>query len=360
MMYIVLVIIVVIILVIILMPGYTQRIKKLGNVQGQKSLTELKKIRIGDSLQWVMIRSENIDNPILLFIHGGPGTSQLTQMKNNTQPIEKYFTVVNWDQRGAGKSYSAIRDKSRMNIDQFVSDINELSEYLAKRFNRNKIILVGHSWGSVISMLAVSQRPELYSAYIGIGQMSNVMESEKISYEWTLQQAKLSNDVNAIKKLIDMGIPPYQGAWRKKFMAQRQILGKYGGEYYGSKIGAFGSVIKNLVLSTEYTFVDRINFFRGIFESVELLFPELMKVNLFEQAVELKVPVWFMLGRHDCEVPSVLSAKYFDFLKAPYKKLFWFENSSHLPNTEERELFNQLLVDEILPTIKISESKSLG
>lgn len=342
------------------MPGYTQRIKKLGNVQGQKSLTELKKIRIGDSLQWVMIRSENIDNPILLFIHGGPGTSQLTQMKNNTQPIEKYFTVVNWDQRGAGKSYSAIRDKSRMNIDQFVSDINELSEYLAKRFNRNKIILVGHSWGSVISMLAVSQRPELYSAYIGIGQMSNVMESEKISYEWTLQQAKLSNDVNAIKKLIDMGIPPYQGAWRKKFMAQRQILGKYGGEYYGSKIGAFGSVIKNLVLSTEYTFVDRINFFRGIFESVELLFPELMKVNLFEQAVELKVPVWFMLGRHDCEVPSVLSAKYFDFLKAPYKKLFWFENSSHLPNTEERELFNQLLVDEILPTIKISESKSLG
>ena len=186
------------------------------------------------------------------------------------------------------------------------------------------------------------------------------MESEKISYEWTLQQAKLSNDVTAIKKLVNMGIPPYQGAWRKKFMTQRQILGKYDGEYYGSKIGAFGSVIKNLVLSTEYTFIDRINFFRGIFDSVELLFLELMTVNLFKQVKELNVPVWFILGRHDYEVPSVLSAQYFDYLKAPYKKLYWFENSSHLPNTEECELFNQILVDKILPTIKLSEGKSLG
>ena len=95
MMYIVLVIIIVIILVVLLMPGYTQKIKKAGDAQGQKSIAELKKIKIGDSFQWIMIRSENIDNPILLFVHGGPGTSQLTQMKNNTKPIEKYFTVVN-------------------------------------------------------------------------------------------------------------------------------------------------------------------------------------------------------------------------------------------------------------------------
>ena len=104
-----------------------------------------------------MIRSENIDNPILLFVHGGPGTSQLTMIRKNTQSIGKNFTIVNWDQRGAGKSYSAILDKSRMHIDQFVSDINELTEYLTKRFNKNKIVLAGHSWGSVISMLAVSK-----------------------------------------------------------------------------------------------------------------------------------------------------------------------------------------------------------
>ena len=143
-------------------------------------------------------------------------------------------------------------------------------------------------------------------------------------------------------------------------MTQRRILGRYGGEYYGSKVGAFGVVIRNLVFSTEYTLVDRINYFRGIFESVELLFPELLKVNLFVQVPELKVPVWFMLGRHDYEMPSVLSEQYFNILKAPAKTLCWFENSAHLPNTEERELFNQVLVEKILPTIELSESKNQG
>ena len=333
---------------------------KIQEIPEQKSLAELQKVTIGNSEQWVLIRSENIDNPILLFVHGGPGTSQLTLMKNNTQPIEKYFTVVNWDQRGAGKSYAAIRDKSRMTIDQFVSDINELAEYLAKRFNQTKIILVGHSWGSAIGIIAVSKRPELYSAYVGIGQVSNMAEGERISYEWTLQQATTANDGKAVKQLTEMGCPPYTGAWRKKFMTQRRILGRYGGEYYGSKVGAFGVVIRNLVFSTEYTLVDRINYFRGILESVELLFPELLKVNLFVQVPELKVPVWFMLGRHDYEMPSVLSEQYFDNLKAPAKTLCWFENSSHLPNTEERELFNQALVEKILPTIERSESKNQG
>lgn len=139
------------------LTGYTPSIKNVVADQQQKCIAELKKIPIGNSFRWIMIRSENIDNPILLFVHGGPGTSQLTMIRKNTQSIGKNFTIVNWDQRGAGKSYSAILDKSRMHIDQFVSDINELTEYLTKRFNKNKIVLAGHSWGSVISMLAVSK-----------------------------------------------------------------------------------------------------------------------------------------------------------------------------------------------------------
>jgi pimeloyl-ACP methyl ester carboxylesterase len=350
-MYILLIIILLVILIILIRPGYTPSIKK---GDGKKSIAELSKVNLGNSEQWVLIRSENIDNPILLLVHGGPGTSQLTLMRRNTKSLEKHFTVVNWDQRGAGKSYKAIADKSRMNIEQFVSDIHELTEYLTKRFDKKKIILAGHSWGSVIGILAAAKRPELFSAYIGIGQMSNAAESEKISYDWTLRQAALVNDEKAVKKLREIGAPPYTGEWRKKFMTERQLLGKFGGEYYGSKIGAFGVVIKNLLFSTEYTFMDRINFFKGIFESVELVFPELLKVDLFTQVPELKVPVWFMLGRHDYEVPSVLAAKYFDVLKAPNKTLVWFENSSHMPNTEEEKLFNQILIEKILPTIGIA------
>jgi pimeloyl-ACP methyl ester carboxylesterase len=337
------------VLLALFLPGYTPRIRKDGTAG--KSLAELRAVTIGGAEQWLLIRSENTANPVLLFVHGGPGTSQLTLMRRNTEPLEKYFTVVNWDQRGAGKSYEAIRDSSKMHIGQFVSDIHELTGYLKARFHKDQIVLVGHSWGSVIGLLAIAQRPELYSTYIGIGQMSDMAQSERISYDWTLQQARAANDRKAVEKLTEIGPPPYAGDWRSKFMAQRRLLGKFGGEFYGSKTGAFGVVIQNLIWSTEYTLSDRANFFRGIFGSVRLLFPELLRVNLFQQVPEVSVPVWFMLGRHDYEVPSILSAQYFDALKAPQKTLCWFEKSAHLPNTEARDLFNQIMIQKVLPTI---------
>jgi pimeloyl-ACP methyl ester carboxylesterase len=339
-------------LVIILfyLPGYTPKIKTANAISIQKSISSLEKITINNSIQWILIRSQNIDNPILLYVHGGPGTSQLTLNKNNTIPLEKYFTIVNWDQRGAGKSYHAIKDTGRMNINQFVSDIIELTLYLENRFGKNKITLVGHSWGTVISTLAASKRPDLFNAYIGIGQMSNMLESEKISYQWTLQQSESAGDSASVKKLTQSGPPPYTGNWKSKFMSERRILGMYGGEYYGSNKGAFVPVLNSLIFSTEYTLPDRINFFRGILGSSDLIFPELMKVNLFNQAPHLDVPVWFMLGRHDYEVPSILSEQYFNFLNAPAKNIIWFENSSHMPNTEERDLFNKIMVEKVLPT----------
>ncbi len=334
-----------------IIPGFTPPIRK----RGVSSIAELRKVKIGATEQWLMIRGEDLTKPVILFVHGGPGTSQLTIMRRNTRDLEKGFVVVNWDQRGAGKSYSAISDLTRMHLRQFVSDIHEVSLYLIERFKRPKIILVGHSWGSAISVLAVAERPELYSAYIGIGQVSNMRQSEAISYEWTLQQAIKAKDHSAVAKLNRIGHPPYEGDWQKKFMAQRQLLGKYGGEYWGSRTGAFGPVLYNWFFSTEYTLMDRINFFRGIFGSVRLLFPELLRVDLFEHAPELKVPVWFAEGRHDYEVPSVLSAQYFEALKAPRKKLIWFENSAHLPNTEERDKFNLMLLEDVLPSLPQSE-----
>jgi pimeloyl-ACP methyl ester carboxylesterase len=337
---------------LLLSPGHTPKIKRAGRSHGRVGVAELAKVVIGDSEQWVMIRSENVDNPILLFVHGGPGTSQLTLMRNNTQPIERHFTVVNWDQRGAGKSYDAASDRSRMHMDQFVSDLIELTRYLEQRFDKKKITLVGHSWGSAIGLLAASNRPDLFNASVGIGQVSNMAESERISSDWTLRQAEAANDRDSMAKLKEIGPPSYTGEWRSKSMTQRRILGAYGGEYHGSNGGAFGVVIKNLVFSTEHTLIDRINFFRGSFDSVDLLLPELLDVDFFAQVPQLYVPVWFMLGRHDYEVPSVLSEQYFDALKAPAKTLFWFENSAHLPNTEERELFNRTLVESVLPAVR--------
>jgi pimeloyl-ACP methyl ester carboxylesterase len=320
--------------------------------QYPNSLAVLEEVPVNDTRQWVLIRSEDVANPVVLFVHGGPGTSQLTLMRKNTQPLERHFTIVNWDQRRAAKSFAAGRDDAGMTMEQFVDDIIVLSSYLAKRFDKKKIVLVGHSWGSAIGLLAASRRPDIFSAYIGIGQVSRMAESELMSFEWTRQQAEKATDQSSVEKLAAIGPPPYTGSnWRSKYVTERRILGKHGGEYYGSKSGAFGVVLRNLVFSREYTMLDRINFFRGVFQSVDALYPELSRIDLFVQVPEVKIPVYFCLGRHDHEVPSVLSAQYFEALKAPRKQLVWFERSAHLPNTEEKDKFNEFMIHTVLPRL---------
>ena len=315
-----------------------------------KGLASLEPVDINGTRQWVLIRSDNVEHPILLFLHGGPGTAELTLNRQAGRALEHFFTVVNWDQRGAGKSFAAGRDTAGMRIEQFVADTIALATDLTRRFHKKQLVLVGHSWGSVIGLLAVQRRPDLFAAYVGIGQMSNTAEGESLSYQWTLDQARAAGDQRSIETLTRIGPPPYTGPdWRAKFLTERRLLGKFGGEYYGSRIGAFGAVITSLLSSREYSVRDRINFFRGIFWSLDALHEELSRTNLFEAVSEVQVPVYFCLGRHDYEVPSPLSARYFDALKAPRKQLVWFEHSSHLPNIEERDAFNDFVIHTVLP-----------
>lgn len=333
-----------------LVPGSTPRIDRRHHPD---SVSVLEQVPVNGTRQWILVRGENVANPVVLFVHGGPGTSQLTHMRKNTRPLERDFTVVNWDQRGAAKSFAAGRDAAGMTIGQFVDDVIDLSSSLATRFQRGKIVLVGHSWGSAIGILAASRRPDLFAAYVGIGQMANSAEGERISYEWTMEQARKAGDQASVRTLMEIAPPPYTGPkWRSKFLTERRILGKYGGEYYGSRSGAFGVVLRHLVVSREYTLPDRINFFRGIFASLDALGPELSGLDLFVQVPEVEIPVYFCLGRHDYEVPSVLSARYFEALKAPRKELLWFEHSSHLPNTEEKDKFNEFMIGTVLPALR--------
>ncbi len=315
-----------------------------------RSVVLLEKIRIGGSDQYILVRYENADNPLLLYLHGGPGNSQMTLNRRNTRELEKYFVVVDWDQRGAGKSYKAIHETGKMNIEQFISDTKELTGYLLERFNKERLILVGHSWGSAIGALTAARYPELYHCYIGIGQVANMKEGESVSYHWTLKQAKTRNNRKAIRTLEKIGEPPYEGNWLAKTITQRRYLGRFGGEYLAGRYGAFVPVIKNLLFSREYTIIDRINFFRGILGSMKLLWPQLLEIDLFESIPEFKIPVVFMEGRFDQEVPSTIAARYFDYIKAPSKELIWFEKSAHMPNSEERNLFNRIMTVKILPT----------
>ena len=157
--------------------------------------------RAGGTDQWIHIRGSDPTNPIVLFLHGGPGTSQLTSNARNTRTLEDVLTLVDWDQRGAGKSYAAGRDRESMTIDRFVADTQELTVQLLQRLRQERLVLAGHSWGSVIGALTVAAYPELFSCYVGIGQVSNVADAEAISYQWTLDQARQRHDRRAVRAL---------------------------------------------------------------------------------------------------------------------------------------------------------------
>jgi pimeloyl-ACP methyl ester carboxylesterase len=335
------------IIIICLIPGYTKPIKDGKNKPIHGSIASLEEIEIGGGRQWILIRGIDITKPVILFLHGGPGTSDMCLLRRYMSELEKHFVVVSWDQRGAGKSFAAIHPIGSIRIDQFILDACELTRKLCQRFRKEKIFLAGHSWGSVLGIFTVKKQPGLYHAYIGIGQVANMKENENISYEWTLEQAIKARDRHTVQKLREMGPPPYSGKWQKKFMMQRRFLGKYGGEVYGNSKGAFPVVLGSLFRATEYSLPDKVNFFRGIFSTVRLLWPELMTVNLKEQATCLEVPVFFLLGRHDREAPSMIAEQYFALLQAPVKELIWFENSAHMPNIEENEKFISLLVNHI-------------
>jgi pimeloyl-ACP methyl ester carboxylesterase len=331
-----------------LLPGHTPSISRKG--RSAKSIASLEKCRIGGTDQWVLIRSEDVlSNPILLILHGGPGTSELTMQRRYTMPLERFFTVVNWDQRGAGKSFPAGKDESKMTIDQLVEDTRELVEYLLQRFGKEKVILQGRSWGSALGMLTIAKYPNLFYTYVGIGQISDMGRSEKASYQWTLQQASLHHDIKALRELEAMGPPPYSGDWLKKFNTQRKYVAKYGGEMYGNKLGGNSIMVRSIVFSPEYTMMDRLSYNSAAQRSLRLLHPQLMTINFFSAALKLNIPVFFAEGRYDRVVPSSLAAEYYETLNAPFKHLTWFEGSAHMPDIEEHQRFQKLLIEQVRP-----------
>jgi len=313
------------------------------------SIATLERVNLGGVEQGMLIRGLNVANPVLLYLHGGPGTSELGMVRQHNVPaLEKRFTVVVWDQRGAGMSFAAREPESGMNVEQFIADVHELTLLLCERFQQPKIYLVGHSWGSALGALTAQRYPELYHAYVGVGQVVDMREGERISYAWTLAQAEQAGDARSVAQLKAIGAPPYLGKFRSKLMTQRKILGKYGGEVHGNPRGGMFILLRGLISSSEYSWPDRINVFRGIFANMRLMWPKIIEIDLRAQVPELKVPVYFLEGRYDFEAPSVLAESYLQVLKAPYKKLIWFEQSAHFVNTEETDKFNRFFVDRLL------------
>ena len=312
----------------------------------ENSIAEELKITIGGVEQYILLRGRNKSNPILVFLHGGPGATVVNSLfRYYHSKLEDHFLVTYWDQRGAGKSYSKKISQDSMNIDQFVSDLDELIKYLKKRFNKNKVYLIGESWGSLLGILYAKKHPENIEAYIGIGQISNPEKSELLGYEWTLQEAKKRNNKKAIKELESIKNPP--GKFVKDVKKERKWLIKFGGQLY-KRSGYLLHWIPKILTVNEYSWLDLIRLIQGLEFSLNLLWHEIYRTNLFESVRKLDVPVYFFLGKHDHCVSSKLAEEYLEFLQAPSKKLVWFKDSGHNPPFEEPEEFNKTVIKCLL------------
>jgi proline iminopeptidase len=332
---------------LVLFRRYEQR--RVANRIAIKSLSgiaSLEKIRLGGVDQWIQIRGQDRSKPILLFLHSGPGFPQMPFSHVNAA-LEREFVVVHWDQRGAGKSYSSSIPESSMTIEQFISDTHELAELLLKRFGRSKLILVAHSWGSIIGALTVTKYPELFEAYVGISQAANAPESERIMYRFALETATRQGNEKAATELKRIGLPPYES-----FADYRTMKGwvHHFRDAGYSEVSPW-QFARWALASPAYSWGDLFRLVLGMRFSFSHLWQEAFyRTDLFKQAPKLDVPVYFFLGRHDRTVTAsaALAERYFGSLEAPKgKHLIWFENSGHWPQLEEPEKFREVLTAEL-------------
>lgn len=284
--------------------------------------------------QFVSIRGTHKSAPLLLYLHGGPGDAALPLVRKYNQGLERHFTLVVWEQRGAGKSYYSFGDTS-MTIDLFLQDLHALASYLLSRFSQPKLFLIGHSWGSVLGLRFLARHPEMVRAYIGCGQVVHMKQSCRAAYEFALAHA----DPKALHQLRQIDCTYAGEGWLKDLLFVTRQVVKHKGSLYGKS--NYNSLILPFLLSSDYSLRDVIRRQKGSLQSIKALWQELMKVDFTGQA-SFPVPVIFVEGRHDQHVSSALARQYFETLTSE-KQFHWFEQSCHFPQWSESDKFNQLV-----------------
>ena len=326
-------------------------IADLRKVVADEGIERLEKVRIGGIDQWVSIRGNDRRNPVLLMLHGGPGWVAMPTSWYFQRGWEEYFTVVQWDQRGAGKTYVANDPATvapTMTRARMIADSEEMVAWLRKEFGKDKIFVMGQSWGSYLGLELAQRRPEWLHAYVGIGQLTNAPESERRGWAWTLQQAREDGNAEAVAELE--ALAPYaQGSTPvplESLFKQRRWLNHYGGMVHNRRGGdAEAAAIK---LSPEYTDQDVAGIWKGNDFSMQHLLGEVLTLDMSE-VHELKVPLFLFEGRHDHNVSSEVAAQWFETVKAPSKQLVWFEQSAHEVMIEEPGKTLLTLVQQVRP-----------
>jgi proline iminopeptidase len=314
-------------------------------------IEELLEIPIGGTKQWISVRGRDRGNPVLLMIHGGPASPEMPSSWFFENSWEDYFTVVQWDQRGSGKSYNANDPKTiqpTITVDRMINDAGEVVQFLRKRYEKNKIFVLGHSWGSLVGVSLAHAHPEWLYAYIGTGQMINGKENERVGYANTLRTAEAAGNRSAIAEL--KAIAPYPemdgSVPLEKLGKERHWAVVLGGlTYQRTTYDYYENLFK---LSPEYSEQDVAAIDKGSELSLGALIPAILNFN-YSDTIRFQCPIILFEGRHDDTTPAEIAAQWFKRVQAPDKRLVWFENSAHMAMVEEPGRFLVHLVQDVRP-----------
>jgi pimeloyl-ACP methyl ester carboxylesterase len=325
-------------------------IEDLDRIVSPDGVQETYKTKIGGIDQWITARGQDRANPVVLFVHGGPASPLTPTLWQFQRPLEEYFTMVTYDQRAAGKTFletdpATIADT--IHIARYVDDAIEVAEHLKQRHKKQKLILMGHSWGSIVALQAALERPDLFYAYVGIGQAINVRDNERLSYEFGLAEAKRHNNTEAVKELE--AIAPYPG--EGLISRERIIAARKWAQYYGG-LSAYRDTSRYFfrapLLAPEYSAADVCAVDNGNLFTLDRIMPEFQAVD-FKPVRSFPIPVVMLMGRHDYTTPQQPTAEWLAKLSAPYKKGIWFEHSSHMVPWEEPGKMLVTLLEQVRP-----------
>jgi L-proline amide hydrolase len=322
-----------IILILLLMiglcfPTWTPKILE------ENSISELRKVEINESDIEVMIRGNNRDNPIIVFVHGGPCCSEIPYIRKYQSLLEKEFTIVHYDQRGSGKSYKIGTDYSNVTASTHVDDLIALSEYIKDYLHKDQVILIGHSYGTYIATMAAAQEPELYCAYVGIGQMSDTIDSELDGLQKCIKAAEVAGNTDDVKYLSGVENSISQG----ESITPRDYVRKYG--FAARNIDENADYLKGFLFGSEYNLLDAIRFYVASSKYQDALIMEALNKPISNIVTEIDIPVYFLMGKYDCMTSPEVAEEYLNSLTGQTAhEMVVFEQSAHYPQFEEEEKF---------------------
>ncbi len=321
------------------------------------SISEKIFVEVNGVAQGMFIKSIDVTHPVLLYLHGGLPDYFLDH--DYPTGLDRYFTVVAWEQRGSGLSYSPDIPPSSMTTDQFIADTVAVTNYLRQRFGQEKIYLMGHSGGSFFGIQAAARMPQLYHAYIGVAQMADQLESERLAYDYMLQHFRADGNKKMVRKLEAAPVSSAGGVPPGYLKVRDQAMHSLGiGTMHDMRSVVSGIFLPSLQ-SREYTLSEKVNLWRGKFGSgVSSLWTEMTTVDLNNGPTELSIPVYFFHGIYDYTCSYSVARAYFENLKAPVKGFYTFDRSAHSPMFEEPDKVLRILNTDVLTgTNNLAESR---